>query len=77
MTITKVESKKISITEHEYKALFTVLDMLEELRADIGSSNAIQTLDSAQEVIEMEDLNKMIRILYTLTDDTERIVEII
>ena len=76
MTIKTVKNRKISITEYEYKALITVLDMLGELQADIGHSNTIQACDTA-EVIEMEELDRVRGILNMLTNCTERMVEII
>lgn len=76
MLIKTVRNRKISITEHEYKALITVLDMLGELQADIEHSNAIQACDTS-EVIEMCELDRVRGILSMLTDCTERMVEII
>lgn len=76
MTIKIVKNRKISITEHEYKALITVLDMLGELQADIGHSNTIQSCDTC-EIIEMQELDRVKGILSMFTDCTERMVEII
>ena len=76
MTIKTIKTKKISITEYEYKALITVLDMLQEIQTDIGKSNSIMDCSTA-EVIEMSELDRVTGILHMLTDCTERAVEII
>lgn len=76
MTIKTERNKKISITEHEYKALITVLDMLNDLQYDIGHSNTIRACDT-HEVIDMEELDRVRGILSMFTDCNERMVEII
>lgn len=72
MAIKTIKTKKMSITEYEYKALITVLDMLPEIQADIGKSNSIMDCSTA-EVIEMSELDRVIGILNII----EKAVEII